>query len=95
MKILTTESLGNMLYDQLIGLQPALSDGFRKLEVNEVRPVQYERLEDGTLLWSFYTVEDVIDNNDKVVGTQEAEIKLLFSKVNREWKIADYTPRKY
>lgn len=95
MKKLTTEGLGNMLYENLSGLQPALSEGFRKLEVKEVKPVQYERQEDGTLLWSFDTVEDIIDNNDKVVGTQEAEIKLLFAKVNGEWKIADYIPRKY
>lgn len=95
MKKLTTEGLGNMLYENLSGLQPALSEGFRKLEVKEVKPVQYERQEDGTLLWSFDTVEDIIDSNDKVVGTQEAEIKLLFAKVNGEWKIADYIPRKY
>ncbi len=95
MKKLTTEGLGNMLYEKLSGLQPALSEGFRKLEVKEVKPVQYERQEDGTLLWSFDTVEDIIDNNDKVVGKQEAEIKLLFAKVDGEWKIADYIPRKY
>ncbi|MCX0354751.1 hypothetical protein LI064_09515 [Clostridium perfringens] len=95
MKKLTTEGLGNMLYEKLSGLQPALSEGFRKLEVKEVKPVQYERQEDGTLLWSFDTVEDIIDLNDKVVNTQQAEIKLLFAKVDGEWKIADYIPRKY
>ncbi len=95
MKKLTTEGLGNMLYEKLSGLQPALSEGFRKLEVKEVKPVQYERQEDGTLLWSFDTVEDIIDSNDKVVGTQQAEIKLLFAKVDGEWKIVDYIPRKY
>ncbi|EGT3618129.1 MAG: hypothetical protein E6682_02765 [Clostridium perfringens] len=95
MKKLTTEGLGNMLYEKLSGLQPALSEGFRKLEVKEVKPVQYERQEDGTLLWSFDTVEDIIDLNDKVVNTQQAEIKLLFAKVDGEWKIVDYIPRKY
>lgn len=95
MKKLTTERLGNMLYEKLSGLQPALSEGFRKLEVKEVKPVQYERQEDGTLLWSFDTVEDIIDLNDKVVNTQQAEIKLLFAKVDGEWKIVDYIPRKY
>ena len=95
MKKLTTEGLGNMLYEKLSGLQPALSEGFRKLEVKEVKPVQYERQEDGTLLWSFDTVEDIIDLNDKVVNTQQAEIKLLFAKVDDEWKIVDYIPRKY
>ncbi|WP_419867460.1 hypothetical protein [Clostridium perfringens] len=48
MKSLTTEALGNMLYDQLSGLQPAPTEGFRKLEVKEVKPVQYERQKDGT-----------------------------------------------
>lgn len=95
MKKLTTEGLGNMLYEKLSGLQPALSEGFRKLEVKEVKAGNYERQEDGTLLWSFDTVEDIIDLNDKVVNTQQAEIKLLFAKVDGEWKIVDYIPRKY
>ncbi|WP_283702874.1 hypothetical protein [Clostridium perfringens] len=95
MKKLTTEGLGNMLYEQLIGLQPALSEGFRKLEVKDVKVGNYQRLEDGTVLWEFASVEDIIDSNDKVVGTQEAEIKLLFAKVDGEWKIVDYIPRKY
>lgn len=95
MKKLTTEGLGNMLYEKLSGLQPALSEGFRKLEVKDVKVGNYQRLEDGTVLWEFASVEDIIDNNDKVVGTQEAEIKLLFAKVDGEWKIVDYIPRKY
>lgn len=94
-KKLTTESLGNTIYDKLIEYQKTFSNEVKKLEINEVIPIQYERLKDGTLLWSFYTVENIIDNDDKVVETHEVEIKLLFSKVNDKWRIMDYTSRKY
>lgn len=91
MKSLTTEALGNMLYDQLSGLQPAPKEGFRKLEVKEVKPVQYKRQKDGTLLWEYDTVEDIINFNDRVVSTQRVTVNLLFMKVNGEWKVAEYT----
>lgn len=91
MKSLTTEALGDMLYDQLSGLQSAPAEGFRKLEVKEVKPVQYERQKDGTLLWKFDTVEDIINFNDRVVSTQRETVNLVFMKVNGEWKIAEYS----
>lgn len=95
MKNLTTKGLGDMLYSELSQLQPALCEGFRKLDLEKVEPIQYIKMEDGSVSWDFGVIGKVINDKDVVVKKQKSEITLLFVKENNNWKIGDYSVHKY
>lgn len=94
-KKLTTKGLGDELSDQLKHLRPAPCIGFRKMEIEELQPVQYKKMEDGTVAWDYDIWEKAINNNDLIGKRQHSEITLLFVKDKDTWKIGEYSVHKY
>lgn len=89
-KKLTTKGLGDELTDRLKHLRPAICVGFRKMEINELEPVQYKKFEDGTVEWQYVVLENAINNNNVVGKKMYYRISLLFVKEKDDWKIGDY-----
>lgn len=94
-KKLTIKGLGDELSDQLKHLRPAPCIGFRKMEIEELQPVQYKKMEDGTVAWDYDIWEKAINNNDLIGKRQHSEITLLFVKDKDTWKIGEYSVHKY
>ncbi|MBY0757168.1 hypothetical protein K5V21_17190 [Clostridium sardiniense] len=94
-KKLTTNGLGDELAEQLKHLRPAPCIGFRKMEIEELQPVQYKKMEDGTVVWYYDIWEKAINNNDLIGKRQHSEITLLFVKDKDTWKIGEYSVHKY
>lgn len=94
-KKLTTNGLGDELSDQLKHLRPAPCIGFRKMEIEELQPVQYKKMEDGTVAWDYELLENAMNDNDLVGKRQKFEITLLFVKDKDTWKIGEYSVHQY
>lgn len=90
-KKLTTKGLGDELADRLKHLRPAPVVRFRRMEVNLVEPIQYEKYEDGTVNWKYGILEQAINDSGEVAKEIESTINLLFIKDNNQWKIGEYS----
>lgn len=94
-KELTTKGLGDELSDQLKHLRPAPCIGFRKMEIELIQPIEYKKMEDGSVAWYYGVKENAINNNEIIAKKQKSEITLLFVKDKDTWKIGEYSVHKY